>query len=227
MSESIQMSAYELTMPLLISAKQKDQKVYSSAIEKILAQTHDPTSFNLWLLGRVIVAADDMGEKDRANDIAAVVHKQLLLLPKSDNFSTWTWGYLAAHYAHSKEYQECKENMLSGIEDLQAKTEEREQDNVQWAFALGISAAAQAKDAGVYRDLLQKLKLWTGKENLSDAIETIPRRDFTAWAMALIYRAAQKMDDLDSCRELAPRMQVAIASATAPNDQLLAQMILT
>ncbi|MBA3816258.1 MAG: hypothetical protein H0X29_07010 [Parachlamydiaceae bacterium] len=242
-SKTDQSSSYQLTISLLLSSQLGDVELYTEVLKKIytnlgltfkttpeefqsiVAGWEGQVSFNIWLLGRVLVSADNMQDKHTGSRVASLMHSSLTTIEKVDPFSTWAWGYLAAHYASDKkEYPYYRIQMLESTEALKKQAIEKEKDNVQWALRMDILAAGNSGDRETYNKLLQEFKEWTGKETISKAILTIPKEDFTAWALAIVRIAAAKVKDIDTYQELALTLEQAIKDSPSEQDKLLAEV---
>lgn len=134
---------YQLSIPLLLGAQLEDVKLYEEVLQKMyplfgLSKDSDvqeiativetwgkKASFHLWLIGRILVAADRIQDEKTAHQMSLFMEIALEEQPINP-FSTWAWGYLAVYHATDEEkYPHYREKMMTALELLQQQ--EREQ----------------------------------------------------------------------------------------------------
>jgi hypothetical protein len=236
-------SAYSVSIPLLGATYLNDGKLYDKwekAIfdafkiskeepeDSIVEKLQEKTSFNAWVLGRLLVANLRRGDKESAQKIASIMEK---LLEKSsvDPFSAWARGYLAIYYANNKPqaYPLAKEKMLACTDALMQQPGEKGKDNVSWAIVMELQSLADVGDRETCVARLQKFLDFTGTTSVVEALKTIPSEDFRAWATSLVLRAAKKIDDQDQLlvNALTDYLPQALAASPSDGDKMLALLV--
>lgn len=233
--------AYQLSMPLIASAQQSNELAYKNTLPKIeealkkIPEKGPKNSFKAWLLGRILLSADSIGDTtSRTTKIAEL--KTLLANPstKKDCFSTWAWGYLAAinedEYQYARkpmlknalllnvEYQEVK---LSASTETQTKTQEA-LSNALWAWVMSLQAAANSKDKQTYDEILGHIKTITMQPTIAEALSkgllrTATSNDYPAWAISIVQLAAARMGDEKQYNELSKTLETSIKEAKDSN----------
>lgn len=229
-------NSYQLSIPLLVSAQLGDQDLYRKVktrmfqnlelsdglkTDELLSKWGQKASFNLWLLGRVLVSADQIKDEPTRSQVAFWMQEALEAQETVDAFSAWAWGYLAAD---AKRYPYCLGKMLDATAALKTQAGEKEKDNVQWALVMDLLAAGNAGDFATYQKLMEEFKDWVNKPSISEAVMTIPPQGFTAWALALVRVAAAQLGDSETCSEIQVALQEAIQKSPSKEDQLLAKI---
>ncbi len=182
-------------------------------IEKLQGDFEKVGSLKIWLLGRALLAAINRGESDLQLKICSVM-TELLKRAGNDPCSVWARGYLEMYGGNAQPIEET--------ELLSQKTEEQGQDNVLWAIAMNLQSI---KDKQIYDKQLQKLKSFTRTSSVVDALMTIPRKDFRAWAMSLVLLAAARMHDTSLYLEISTRLAQEIDESPSKGDRMLAILI--
>jgi hypothetical protein len=200
--------AYQLSLPLLISAHLGDEKLYHDSSTKMDTAMQSPAlgtanqnSFRAWMYGRMLIAAKNMG--DQTNADKTLIHLKNVLNDKntySDRFTAWAWGYLASF--NDQEYQAAKNEMELLAAKLTAhyvdvnksnesadKKQEARSDAL-WAWVMNAQAAANANDMGIYHHALERMQFITGEHTVSDALSkgllrTSASNDYPAWAIGM------------------------------------------
>jgi hypothetical protein len=231
---------YAESLPLIASAEIGDKKRYELAREKMLngleildknpesaPQWMQNNSFKAWMWGRVLLAADSVNDTSTAME--AQERLQILLkenVTASDNFAffTWAWGYRAAY--DKKEYEISKKRMLDDASKLtMIFNESREHgalSDALWAWVMNLQAAAYAGDQSSYEWIKEQMKLITGKESVSQALEkgllrTAESNDYPAWAMAKVRCAAIIAGDKELYRVMESSLISSIDGAQKAN----------
>lgn len=220
--------AYLLSIPLIASAQQGDKKIYATVLEKIqIALNKMPDDyFKAWILGRVLLAADSIG--DKATLVVTQSQLKLILaVPMKKSFSdidyafyTWALGYLALSSQH--EYKMIQSQILESAQNLTtAYYQTRTHDalsNAIWAWVLNLQAASYANDKPIYYYILNQIKLITNKGTVSEAlsyafIRTETSSDYPAWGMGIVGLSASTVKDQLLHNELKPELKRSIYKA--------------
>lgn len=206
---------YQVSLPLLMSAKIGDQKTYQATYQLMIrwmaaldtAPAHFPewmrsTGFKAWMQGRLLVSGSAMNDQ-RAVSQASKKLADLLNQPV-DNlaFTTWAWGYQAS--LNRAEYTISKKPMLENTEKLTAhyKKSKSHSDlsDAMWSWIMNINAAAMAGDKETYQQIKQHMQSAAEAETIPLALQTGLLRtresnDYPAWGLSMVRRAAAMMDD--------------------------------
>lgn len=220
--------AYLLSIPLIASAQQGDKKIYATVLEKIqIALNKMPNDyFKAWILGRVLLAADSMGDKPTL----AMMKSQLKLIlavpfnkPFADidyAFYAWAFGYLALLNKH--EYKIIQSQLLESAQNLttvyyQTRTHDA-LSNAVWAWVLDLQAASYANDKPTYFYILNQIKLITNKSTINEAltdafVRTDTSSDYPAWGMGIVKLSASTIQDQLLHNELKSALKLSIDEA--------------
>ncbi|HEX4044842.1 MAG TPA: hypothetical protein VHZ76_04170 [Gammaproteobacteria bacterium] len=197
LAEQAKHDEYRLSIVLLASAQQGDEKIY----RKALLETEDAlnavnpleknvkhNSYIAWLLGRMLIAADSIEDK---TTITKTLEKLKRLLAdnntKKDAFTAWGWGYLAAlnkeEYSAAKNtlfasaaalsnsYQQTKRNIPTDTINQQDKlTLQTKLSDALWAWVMAAYAAANAQDTESFYFSLQQMQALTGQTSTATAL---------------------------------------------------------
>ncbi len=229
--------AYSLSLPLLASAELGDRASYDSLLEKMNAALLNvkEDTLNAWLLGRVIFAADSIGDTatvDRLQQSLVMLLQKISTLPllhTDSNYAMYAWscGYYAAlsEYHYEKIYDQMIGTTIKLIRanlrtTLTASTMHELRANTVWALVMDIRAAANASDKPTYAKMLYQLKALTEKATVSEALQTSLARadndnDYPAWAFSVVALAAATLEDTVLYEELKAPLQTAIQDALA------------
>lgn len=210
--------AYQLSMPLLTSSMQGDEKRYQRILPKMLAALQhfpaDKIAFKAWLMGRVLLAANTIGDK---KTFSQTQHNLIALLndksmPQNE-FSAWALGYLAG--ASNELYSQYKDKMLEASKNLAQKYQQQKDDkspatilqdcstNAVWGWVMCLLASANAGDKTSYEFILKQMMVMTGQNNLADAIQKgLAAGDYPAWALSIVYVSATKIGDIALSKDL-------------------------
>ncbi len=200
---------YRLSIVLLASAQQGDRELYHKVLPEMqTALNHLPKSsqsntYKAWLLGRVLLASTSMNDKKTTRVIKRRL-EQLLhnnVTPK-DAFAAWGWGYLAG--SDKEEHEKIKNTLLSAALAI------RKKPDALWAWVLILQSSAQAQDKLTYVYAINQIKSATGQNSISKGLSSI---DYPAWALAITYLAAVKMEDHKLREELEKPVLVFIYAA--------------
>lgn len=235
--------AYQLSLPLLVSAQLGNKELYDRALAKMIVamkkiSAPSQNSFKAWLYGRMVFAAHSMHDSFHEQQYL----KELMLLlddPQTarDRFTTWAMAYVAA--ANQTDYQQLKEKLKVSADVLTqnyfAMNKNENKDKLQearsdalWAWVMNAQAAANANDKESFSDALQQMKKITSQDSISAALttgllRTSASNDYPAWAMAIVRLAAVKMDDEKLFVELEKPLNIATQGA-AQAEKILAQV---
>lgn len=218
---------YHDSIPLIASAELRDKPRYEAARNQMLLSLSDlnknPTqfpewmrgkAFQAWMQGRILSSAILMKDKywtDNAKQkLTALLEDKTT---PQDAFSAWGWGYLAAV---DKTYVG---QMMKAAEAL-SKNAKKPSDvaDALWAWTMNIVAASNAGDEKTYQEIKNQIKSLTNADTVVQALEKNLIRgdsnnDYPAWALAKVYAAAKKMNDVDLCNEMEPVITASIQGA--------------
>ena len=217
--------AYGLSMPLLVAGMVGDMELFHGIWEKMRAplEAMDDKSFQAWLYGRVLIAADNVGDRGMAVAIAEQLKK---LLDRDDlpqnAMSTWAWGYWLTYQGRHNRVTQYEPYRLKVIEMTDAVIDtDHSKDrvtNVLWALVMDASAAASADDKRLYRALIRKAVIFTRKATADEtrdeipvsivqaAFAEMPMEDFQPWglaSMAVFAAAVGQVDQAEAFIEAA------------------------
>ncbi|MEO8400328.1 MAG: hypothetical protein ABI597_00855 [Gammaproteobacteria bacterium] len=165
-------------------------------------------SFKAWMLGRIAVAGTYMGESDDVEQ--ALKHlKPLLKKCNKDEMSGWGWAYLAS--VNNEEYKNAKKAMLDAVADAPTEADKL------WIHIMNMEAAATAGDQNTYDLIVNDMKTLTQKLSLVEAISQIPEKDWLAWGLAKVRKAAKILGREADAHELEQPTQIAIKNAELKN----------
>lgn len=217
---------YAASLPLIASAGLGDEKRYDATRTQMLnaldtldkkpddcPQWMRNNSFKAWMLGRVLLAADNMKDD---KTVSQTKNKLSLLLEekmtKDDNFAFFTWaqGYRAA--LNKTEYELSKKRMISDSMQLSEKYKVKPTDHgalsdALWGWVMDLSASANANDKQSYEFVKEQIKSLTREQSVSKALETgllrtADSNDYPAWALAKVRLAAATMLDKELYQDI-------------------------
>lgn len=198
-------SAYNSSVVLFAAALLKNEKRYKEALTAIQEQLKEDTSFKAWMLGRIVLAATHMDDKETIAKITPVL-KNLLKNVEKDECHAWALGYLAA--INPAEFKENCDVMLQAANALTKKP-----GDTLWAHVMNLQAAARAHDETIFNKILSEIKSFTQKETIAEALAVIPADDWRAWALGITAESATTMRNKDLYQELSSPLLEAIKEA--------------
>lgn len=229
---------YSLSIPLIASAQQGDKEFYAVVLAKMnaaMAKTED-SPFKAWILGRVLLAADSIGDQTTINDTQVKLSKVLndissKIKPSTElDYAMYTWAnaYLAA--LNSDQYLLNRDRMLLTANNLskiyQSNPNPDALSNAVWAWVMSVQAAANANDKTTYDYILSQIKTLSGKPTVQTALEfslgrTDQSSDYPAWAIGIVRLSAATEKDQSQYNELGNALENSIQAAkdwgTKPN----------
>lgn len=227
-------SAYSISIPLLGASYLKDEESYLPLKNKMfgvlglnpndtamamIKKLEGADSFKIWLLGRILQATMNMGDKGFAKRIASVM-ETLLEKQGNDACAVWAKAYLSL-YDSTK-----RKGLIASTQALASVPEEAGKDNVPWAIVMNLqSLSFDKKHEGLYKQQLEELKEFTKTATVVEALRTIPSGDFRAWAMSLVLLAAKRMGDDKTYAEVLGVITKEIEESPSKGDQMLAAEI--
>ncbi len=198
--------AYTMSMPLLAAALTQDSAFFdahAADFEKAIDRMDNP-SFQQWMLGRLLIAADSVGRVDVANRIANRMRLGLtkeLYAPAaySENtaFAAWALEYLQAHNAlHDKiAYKKLKHIVNTALAYQQANATF---SNKMWTYTMAIYAAALAGDHDAYgKYIIGMAHLDKKTHSVMGAIFALKAEDYPLWLSSLVQGSAELMQDAE------------------------------
>lgn len=199
-------SAYNHSIILLSSAMLGDHEAYVKARinlwKKLNSSKND--SFKTWMLGRIAVAGTYMGKNEDVEQTLKHL-KPLLKKCKKDEMSAWGWGYLAS--VNNEEYKNAKETMLAAVADAPTEADKL------WVHVMNMEAAAVAGDKDIYDRIANEMQTLTHKTSLVEAVSQIPEKDWQAWGLAKVRKAAMVLEKDADAQALEQPTQAAIKNA--------------
>jgi hypothetical protein len=228
---------YAASLPLIAAAELGDAKRYEASKNQMLktldildekpttfAEWMRNNSFKSWMWGRVLLAANSIGDpatQSIAKNKLATLLDEKPAQQDSLAFFTWGWGYRAA--LDKKEYQTSYKEMFDGAMRLTARYRGGLGDhdalsNALWAWVMNLPAAANAGDSHKYAWIKQQILFLTGEKSVTSAIEkgllrTTASNDYPAWALAKIRCAAVTMNDKDLYQEIETSLNSSISAS--------------
>jgi hypothetical protein len=227
---------YTASLPLIASAGLGDQVRYNTSRTQMLSFLDQldknpntyPTwmqndAFKAWMWGRILLAADTMGDKATAKDCAALIKLISEDSAKKDNFAFYTWaqGYYAAF--NQSTYESIRQNMLDNATLLSKNiTDHDALSNALWAWVMNLSAAANATHQADYEFCKTQITTLTKTQSVSKALEQVLLRtadsnDYPAWALAKVQLAAAIMGDKTLYQETDRALILSISGANTSN----------
>lgn len=220
-------NAYQASLPLIASAQLKDQRLYyitlTTAIRSLDNLDNNPSplanntwmhnsGFKAWMWGRILLAAKQM--YDRPHIAEAQTKIETLLNAETLNdphlaFYTWARAYLAD--LNADEYQKQRTAMMQGANQLTEKYNAlHTHDNLSnavWAWVMNMQAAADHGDKATVQTINAKLLELTDKKTLAEALTSALTRsesnnDYPAWALVIVLKAANTLQDHDLVESL-------------------------
>lgn len=238
-------SSLDLSMALLNTSILDKQSLYekikSKLLEAIKIKINESIENNIaiienyekpgtlaWILGRIVVAEDNIGNKENANNYAQLLETYLKKeSTQKDYFAAWAWGYLLTYYAgtNDNKYFASKEH-VNEITTAILDIKEKQLPLVLWVLVMNLQASASIRDMTLYTKTLVQAKSQTQKESLVDAIKEMPIKNYRAWALAIATYSDALMDF--KIEKLVKATEDAIKEKDAlPYDKLLAKTMLT
>ncbi len=199
----------------------------------LMATARSPTKYNLiktalnplvdnvsgaykaWLLGRILIAADHVGDREQAAATEAELKVLLLEEPVLQSavnqtahdsldraMLAWAYGYYAA--SSPANYAAVRDTLFARTQDLliapegaillQSESGNQERiSNALWALVMSIQAAARAGAQADYETLMHKIITLTGKSDIQGALSCFVRTetssDYGAWAAMMLAEA--------------------------------------
>lgn len=255
---------YQLSMPLFAAGLTKNRRQFDDVLKRMQAflnfesvdtleasiGEHDLSrSKTAWMLGRVLIAAQELGGRD---DMVAKLQPVLFAflqqpdMPK-DAMSGWAWAYLLA--SRPEWYIEHQRELTEATERAQT-TAEGDPSTLLWTLTMNLYAAAKAEklpavpdasasagDAddvfvldmekpearkGPYKTVLGEFKTLTGKDNWEDIVSLVPQSDFRNWMVNTLRLAAVIQGDNDTLKALEPLWQSNVDNARYQENRMLA-----
>lgn len=167
-----------------------------------------------------------------------------------DCFGCWGMAYLLIHSAmhhNQKSYDRIYrilsgyiQNLVSGkkqhfkcnlLELIIWKQNKTGQSSLQscidflWANILVLYSSSLIGDIESYQRILSAMMKETKTNSVLEAIQCIPKQDFQAWAMALLYFSASKLNDLKIVNELSSKMEQVISASPNFGDQVISKIM--
>lgn len=216
---------YSASLPLIASAELGDKKRYDITLTHMLNSLDKNTQdhpFKAWMLGRILLAADDMNDADTIKKARQKLNEYLN--EDSSAFSAWAWGYRAA--LDSKNYALYKKSMLDAAETLtkkyQTSPNHEALSNALWAWVMNLQAAAFAGDQKSYHWIKEQIKLIAEENSVSLSLKkgllrTAQSNDYPAWAMAKTRYSAIIINDKELYQEIEIPLMTSIDSAQKEN----------
>lgn len=215
--------AYQISMPLLASAQQQDEKRFFELLPKMqyALQNMSDNALAAWLWGRIYAATNNIGVK--AYSAKTNAEKQLKTLLTSEAteknaFSAWAWGYYLAD-TNNGEYKEYNQAMFAATANLSTKykakkaqlaeakevsdKDKKELQNLStdamWGWVMALQAAANnahLDKTKQYNKILQEMQEMTGQDTVAAALAAgLTADDYPAWAVSIVRLAAATVDD--------------------------------
>jgi len=232
--------SYSASLPLMASASTGDKTRYTITLANMLNaldsldNTSEDTSkwmqnnsFKAWMWGRIVLAADSMGDSPTVIKAQKKL-EEFLAKNFADNdsfaFFTWAWGYHAA--INQKEYQISKKIMLEGAMTLTKKYNASGNhamlSDALWAWVMNLQAAAYVADQKSYDWIKEQIKSIAGKNSVTLSLEkgllrTAQSNDYPAWAMAKVRYAAIVINDKELYQEIETSLLGSIDGALKGN----------
>ena len=195
-SDAAKDNAYALSMPLLTAAMLGKKTEYDALKDRMLTilGEGEKTPFNAWLWGRVLLAAQAMGDKTTEEQAAKAIldtinHGEAKGDEGADEFTAWAWSYLVAYYAVENRtfYNEYRPKMLATNKALVEST--KPAGDKLWGLVMQAAALAEGGSEVDYQETLNQMKTVTGKDTVTEALNNISLKDYRAWAMSIVARA--------------------------------------
>ncbi len=236
---------YAASLPMIMSAKLGDAVRAPATLQKMgdllsgldekpesFPAWQRSNSFKAWMWGRYLLAADavnDLANRELAKKRLAGLLEQRLTKDDLLAFFAWAWGYRGA--LNEAEYEASKVTMLEDARVLTAQYKSPDKDadtspnavherlsNAMWSWVMNIQAAAMLRDSDTYEEIKRQMKLITGQETVTAALETALLRteasnDYPGWGMAIVRNAAAIMEDEALFQELGKALPAIIGGA--------------
>lgn len=204
------MNVYTESMELILAANANDESAYKQHLNKMLKKIDtdnpfnlkDPTSFQAWLYGRILLCAEKMKDAKTENQVLPKM-KELIKKGQKNEFLAWALGYLAA--LNRNEYASVKDNMLQS-----AQNKKLQPNDAIWAWVMISQAAARAQDQEIFQFALTKIKALGKKPSLGDALLSLDHKDYSAWAIAIVRSAALTINSSEIYNSLETPLQRAL-----------------
>lgn len=204
-----QQQLYQLSMPLLALAtlnETNDYEKISTDMEQILSEestvSHIEKPWQLWMMGRMAVAAKLAGGAEKLKQIKEKLTTQLFENDNKDVITGWAFAYLAS--LDEESYQKCREKLFEykQLEEAQyVKAPEKEASSYVWTLVMNLYASANAGKED-YVSFLSELKELTDKKTLEDTSLLVPESDYRQWLVSLERYSFAIMKDQNSLDEL-------------------------
>jgi hypothetical protein len=226
---------YAASLPLIMSAGLGDKKRYALSSQTMLftlasldeKPLHFPEwmrsqSFKAWMWGRLLLAADSVGDKKLINQSEQQL-SSLLSNKNKDSLAFFTWAQ-AYHAAFNKmSYDKYKIAMLKNAVILTNNAKKHPENHgalsdALWAWVMNLSAAAMMNDQDSYIMIKKQILALTNAKSVTESLEmglvrTADSNDYPAWALGKVRLAAAKMHDHALYHEMNEIVQSSIAGA--------------
>ena len=206
-----QQRLYQLSMPLLAMATLKEVNDYEKILadmEQILSEESTVSKiekpWQLWMMGRMAVAAKLAGDAEKLKQIKGELTTQLFENDNKDVITGWAFAYLAS--LDEESYKKCREKLFEykQFEKIQyTKTPEKEASNYVWTLVMNLYASANAGKED-YLGFLTDLKELTKKETLEGTNLLVPESDYRQWLVSLERYSFAIMNDQIAWMNLKP-----------------------
>lgn len=232
--------AYQLSMPLLVSAQLGNKALYQKALIRMnkAMDAMEDSPFKAWIYGRILLAAQGIKDEKTVSKTLTGLTNLLDGFIKNDGtgldrFTVWSLGYLAA--LDMTEFMRAKDNLLAGANALtdayftinakEDATEDQKQEkrsDALWAWVMISQAAANAHQRESFDYAIEQMLRITKELSIGEALtkgllRTAASNDYPAWASSLVSLAAETLPDRSVYDALQDPLQASIQAAKKGN----------
>lgn len=201
---------YQLSMPLLAYATMKQITEYQTVLadmQQILDNETDSgkiqKSWQLWMLGRMAVAAKLAGDQQKLSELKTTLSKELSENDTKDIFTGWAFAYLASLDQDTYKQYQAKLSEYDKLERARFdKDPEKEGSNYVWTVVMNLYAAASTNQDDDYAMYKEELINLTPQKSLTATSQLVPMSDFRQWLISFQRYSFTMMQDKASLGEL-------------------------
>lgn len=205
-----QQRLYQFSMPLLALATVKENTGYSTILSNMASILNDDAQrtqiqkpWELWMLGRMAIAAKLAGDKERLPEIKNALYAQLRQHDAKDVITGWAFAYFAAIDVDS--YQQSRLKLMEYTDLARSnymQNPKAEASNFIWTLVMNLYASANAGNTEDYQYFIHELKTATEKNSLKETTLLVPVDDYRQWLVSVARVSFKRMNDEVSLKEL-------------------------
>jgi len=157
----------------------------------------DEKTFLAWMLGRLLIAANEVNDIVTVYNVEAFLTVCLEDADTKDHYAVWAWGYWGTVYLHDP----ISKKITSLVQGFTEPLKDENLVVALWELTMFAQATAFNNDINLFTQVILAMKIVSGKETVSQALAKIPMNDFRAWAIGIVAHSASKMKETHNIAE--------------------------